>query len=158
MLKYTVFVCSSNLYEYLLKNFPHFALNLGLRTSPQVIHCHPKPNILMAIFLAQIGREFLQSYMETENRSQSIWPQKRVWKWQRGVLNFKTDCSFTPPNSLKKNGLCLILWPILFLFVIHHQNNYLFQTLLKQIISFLHSSFKKPIISRHICTVMKSAC
>jgi len=72
MLKYTVFVCSSNLYEYLLKNFPHFALNLGLRTSPQVIHCHPKPNILMAIFLAQIGREFLQSYMETENRSQSI--------------------------------------------------------------------------------------
>lgn len=66
MLKYTVLICNSNLYENLLKNFPHFALNLGLCTSPQVIHCHPKPNILVTIFLAQIGREFLQSYTETK--------------------------------------------------------------------------------------------
>ena len=158
MLKYIVLICNSNLYENLLKNFPHFALNLGLWTSSQVIHCHPKPNILMTIFLAQIGCEFLQSYMETENISSSIWPQKSVCKWQRGVLNFKTNCSFRPLNSLKKNGVCLILQPILSLFVILHQNNYLFQILLKQIMSFLHSNFNKPIIFRHICTVMKSAC
>lgn len=160
MLKYTVLICNSNLYENLLKYFPHFAVNLGLWTSPQVIHCHPKPNILMTIFLAQIHREFLQPYMETENRPSSIWSEKSVCKWQRCVLNLKTNYSFTPLNSLKKHGVCvcLVLWPILSLFVIHHQNNYLFQTLSKQIISFLYWSFNKPIIFRHICTVMKSAC
>jgi hypothetical protein len=42
--------------------------------------------------------------------------------------------------------------------VIHHQNNYVFQTLSKQMISFLYWSFNKPIIFRHICTAMKSAC
>jgi hypothetical protein len=140
MLRYAVPIYNSNLYENLLKDFPHFALNLGLCTSPQVIHCHPKPNILMTIFLAQIGREFLQPYMEAENKSQSILPQKTVCKWHRCVLNLMTKCSFTPLNSLKKKDVCLIFSPILSFYIILHYNYYSFQKLVET--DYIFSSLK----------------
>lgn len=50
-------ITKHNLLEYFL----YFPRNLRLRWSPQVINCHPKPNILVTVFFSQIIRKFLQS-------------------------------------------------------------------------------------------------